>query len=457
MQLVNSTICKTIAVLTLFISLQTNLKAQGNSPFSRYGIGDLVNNSNVLNRGMGSISVGLKSDRFLNHSNPASYSWLGEPLNAKKIGGDFGKLISFEVGSEYHGSTLKQATPLNSYKANNLVFNYMQLGMQVSKKGNWGVTFGLLPVARENYKIGNAKRLTNIDSIITVYEGNGGAYKFLVGTGYRVGKFSLGINTGYLFAKKTSSTNINLINDSIQYYESTSNNKLNFGNVFLHTGVLYNTVLTDSKNKLSTLSFGATYELQNKMKSSLDVERLVYDDNNTNNPAAGYDSIFVQKNVPGTVTIPSTFALGFSYSTINKKLDNKLAFGVDYTTTAWNNFRINNAADQVQNSWLLKSGIEWKPTYNDKRYWSKVMYRTGFYVGRDYIKAGGDLPTYAFTLGMGLPVANGRKLGLNSAYINLAMEAGKRGNTANNLTENFVKVALSVSLADIWFIKRKYD
>jgi hypothetical protein len=41
--------------------------------------------------------------------------------------------------------------------------------------------------------------------------------------------------------------------------------------------------------------------------------------------------------------------------------------------------------------------------------------------------------------------------------INTAIEFGKRGSGVNNITENFIKFSLGLSLSDIWFIKRKYD
>ncbi len=456
MQLVNSTMNKTVAVFAILICLQFNSLAQGNSPFSRYGIGDLVNTSNILNRGMGGVGIGVKSDRFLNNSNPASYSWIGEPLKLKNLGADLGKLVSFEVGSEFYNSNIKQKTPLNKFSTNNLIFNSMQLGMQLSKKGNWGVCIGLLPVSRENYDIINFKRITNIDSAITSYSGNGGSYKGQIGTAYRKGNFSFGINSGYFFGRKTTTTEVELINDSILYFQSQSNNKLNFGSAFLQTGILYTKNLVATNDKLETVHFGATYELQNKMKSSEDIERLTFN-KNFSSPISATDSVYIRNNVSGKVIMPSSLGLGFSYKNLNKKLNSSFVFGIDYTATAWNNFRINGLADQVQNNFLVKGGIEFKPATIEKNYWSKVNYRTGFYYGKDYVKAGGNMPLSAFTIGLGMPVPNRGKVGLNSAYINMALEVGKRGNNANNVTENFVKLALSVSLADIWFVKRKYD
>ena len=50
------------------------LLAQDNSPYSRYGLGDLTPNTNIVNRGMGSFSAAYSDPLSINFSNPASYA-----------------------------------------------------------------------------------------------------------------------------------------------------------------------------------------------------------------------------------------------------------------------------------------------------------------------------------------------------------------------------------------------
>src|SRR5215216_7226414 len=62
-------------ICTVFIlSFFKNVCAQENSPYSRYGIGDLVPNTNTVNRGMGGISAAYVDALSINFNNPASYS-----------------------------------------------------------------------------------------------------------------------------------------------------------------------------------------------------------------------------------------------------------------------------------------------------------------------------------------------------------------------------------------------
>lgn len=50
------------------------LFAQNNSPYSRYGLGNLSANSNVTLRSMGGISAGYADNFSVNFNNPASFS-----------------------------------------------------------------------------------------------------------------------------------------------------------------------------------------------------------------------------------------------------------------------------------------------------------------------------------------------------------------------------------------------
>ena len=71
---------KAIAEQSVFVVfgliLSLNLSAQENSPFSRYGLGDLYPAQNIAARGMGGISAAYSNEQALNSVNPASYSAL---------------------------------------------------------------------------------------------------------------------------------------------------------------------------------------------------------------------------------------------------------------------------------------------------------------------------------------------------------------------------------------------
>ena len=60
--------------VVLFLTAANPAFAQDNSPYSRYGIGDLVPGTNIVNRSMGGVTAGYFDQLSINFNNPASYS-----------------------------------------------------------------------------------------------------------------------------------------------------------------------------------------------------------------------------------------------------------------------------------------------------------------------------------------------------------------------------------------------
>ena len=77
MQLAKATIRNASILFTLTLYIINHSQAQTNSPYSRYGLGDLVNHSPIFARGMGGISTAISSAKYINADNPASYASLG--------------------------------------------------------------------------------------------------------------------------------------------------------------------------------------------------------------------------------------------------------------------------------------------------------------------------------------------------------------------------------------------
>ena len=235
MQLANSIIPKKIKALhnicLTFLVLVFNafslVHSQDNSPYSRYGIGDLVPPTHIIGRSMGGISAGYNEALSINFNNPASYSSFQTLVEQKSNKVTSGRAI-LDLGLNFENRTLREASPAKKFVASNALFSYVQVGVPLKK--NWGLSFGLRPVSRISYKMIRSERLTDpltglpIDSAITRFEGNGGAYLPSLGTGFSLfrrntangeQKLSVGMNAGYLFGQKDYSTKRSLINDSV--------------------------------------------------------------------------------------------------------------------------------------------------------------------------------------------------------------------------------------------------
>jgi hypothetical protein len=426
---------KKLKLLGLFALLASGtLHAQTeNSPYSRYGIGDALPSQNIMLRGIGGVSAAYADLRSVNYTNPASYS---------KI-----KLATFDFGLEVDSRTLKVIDPPRKFNSVSPIISYIQLGLPLSKKHNWGMNLGLRPVTRINYSLERDERLPDIDSVHTLFQGNGGAYEVYTGTGISIKNFSIGFNFGYLFGTKDYTTERNFIPDSSFkfYYGSQYTTNSSFGGIFANAGIQYGFKI--GKNDM--LRFGAYGNLKRQYSASQDHTAITYQETES-----GIDTIDVvaRSSESGKIIYPAKYGVGLMYFAGESWL-----LGADYEKTSWSQYRFFDQADLVQDSWMFHIGGQVIPNYvNPKSYWATVIYRGGFFYGKDYINVEKDLPVWGASLGMGLPMRR-QNYSNQSSIINMTFEFGQRGNNANIIRENFFRVAVGLNLSDIWFIKRQYE
>ncbi|MFY7899469.1 MAG: hypothetical protein ACOVNY_04735 [Chitinophagaceae bacterium] len=459
MQLVLSINRKIILLCFSVASIVFAASAQENSPYSRYGLGDYFQGQHIINRAMGGLSVayadGLSANlgQSINFNNPASYA-------------NF-KTVSYDLGLTIDNRTLRNQATTTKFSSSNFTPSYLALAVPINKQKNIGMAFGLVPKSRVNYAVIENGRIPNLDSVQTVYEGSGGLNQAFIGLGKRWKNISLGFNMGYNFGNKEISTKRGFYNDSVIYNNSNSATNTTFGGTFISGGIQYETVLkqvTDKTNNTENryiLRFGASGNLGQKMGARQDIIRQTFQYNGVGE-VAQIDSVFEQRNIKGSVQLPSTYTIGF---TIQKNVANSRAnfdvwtFGAEYTATQWTKYRFYGSPDALVNSWQVKIGGQFSPNpVRGSNVWSTTNYRAGFFFGKDYINANGrELKLAGLSIGAGLPVRKWRNYDYQFTIINLALEFGKRGSAVNNITENWFRVSVGLSLSDLWFIKRRYD
>lgn len=444
--------------LVLTVLFYTSVAAQENSPYSRYGLGDLTPNHNIVTRGMGGIAAGYADFQSINFINPASYGNLGyvDP-SVIKLNPGYQRSTIFDFGAEMDTRKLKSTTPLSKFSTTNLVISYVQLGFPIkmkkaNKKGIFlGANLGLKPVSKINYKIAKFERLQGIDSLGTIYEGNGGLSEVYTGAGVRIKNLSVGFNFGYAFGNKDYSTKLTFLNDTAHHYSSNSSNKTNFGGTFFNAGLQYEIKL---KSK-AVLRLGAYGSLKQTLKGSQDIVRETIGTDASGNDSR-IDSVF-ENNIKGNVVRPSTYGVGFTYS----DSAGHWSFGADYEATQWQNYSFYGRPDLVANNWKIRVGVEYFPaSYNTpvNKYFNFVRYRFGFNYGPDYIKVNNNLPEYGFTFGAGFPLKLRRGFfETQSSMLNTAIEIGSRGDKKSNLRESTIRISFGLSLGDLWFRRYRYD
>jgi hypothetical protein len=448
---------KFLTVLSL-VATGFQLSAQENSPYSRYGLGDLNPNQNINSRGMGGITAGFfdaQGMQSINFTNPASISNISFSI--------------LDIGAEADIHTLKSLNPAKKYTQSNSLFSYLQAAFPIAsqkmlKKGTtWGFSFGIKPVSRIDYKIDKHNRLNNIDSLYTQYEGTGGVNQAFFGTGMafdmnknkaskKINRLSLGLQFGYMFGNKDFATRLTFINDTVSYFKSNSKTVSSFGGAFVNAGMQYETSL-----KKGVLRIGMYGNLKQKLNAKQDIIRETFD-YDPNGGTYRLDSVYDNKDVKGKVEYPSSFAVGFSYTDQKHWL-----YGADFETTNWANYRYYGQADPLINKWTIRAGAQYFPANDNtpaKKYFNFVKYRVGFYYGPDYVKLTSDnRPQYAVTLGTGMPLTSLRRSSFTSEYVtlNTALEIGGRGNKNSNVKDGLVRFSVGISMNARWFRKIKYD
>ena len=442
----------------------SHLFSQENSPYSRYGIGDLYPTQTIAARGLAGLTAAYSDGRTLNTDNPASYGDIKSYTN--------GGYFTFDVGVSIDSRTLRSGTPVLKYNSVNVIPSYLLLGFPLSKK-HLGMVIGLKPVSRINYNIRTDER-TSIDTLTTLYNGSGGLNQAFVGIGKRWGSFSLGVNGGYMFGRKEISTDVIIFNDSVVHHNGMVASTGNYGGLFANAGAQLTLQLpggtTDTVLHIKS-NYGLTIGVAGMLKQNLNLTSDVLNEtyyysttDGTGGSTLPYDTVSYRTNPTEKLSLPMTLNAGIMFSKnltstlIKDYTDNKWMIGAEGSIGRWgSDYRVNNQKDAVINNWMMRVGAAATPDNFSNNFFAHTTYRLGVFTGKDYIDADGNgLKTTAITLGLGLKIRP-QRYSNQQTTINVAAEVGKRGTNVNNVTENFFKLSAGLSLSDLWFVKRKYD
>lgn len=415
-------------MVLLLCAIQVSGQTRISSPYSRFGIGDLMNNTGVTNMAMGGISYGLSSPYFVNPSNPATY-----------VSFDTLSFV-FDVGA-YANQTKLITTDL-SQDANFASLAYIKFGFPVTRW--WRSSLGLMPYSNTGYNMLDTEVEESIGSVTRSYQGNGGYNQVYFGNSFSLNKnFSVGVNLTYLFGTVEKS-NATTFPDSVyrmNYKEVTSTKihdlSLNYGVYYkkqwekgykLGLGLVFSngTNISATENRLGYRYF----------ESSLGVDQVI-------------DTLLNFSSVKGNIFLPSSIGGGFTFGKSEKWL-----VGSDVQLQMWNKYTYFGVADSLKNSMRISVGGEYTPSVSTvSNYFQRISYRAGFRYSNSFLELRGQqINEFGISFGFGLPIPRTR------STINLSAEVGSRGTTnANLIKENFVRFTLGLSVFERWFIIRKYD
>jgi len=408
-------------IFAQFTSSQNNT----NSPYTRFGYGDISDTNNGEQRAMGGVAIGFRSNSSINTVNPASYSSVDSVT------------FMFDLGASALVSRFTNKTGAKTTLNANLEYLTMQFPL-----AKWlGFSAGALPYSFVGYEFNKRdssylyKDNLQKDTVRynKYYNGTGGFSQVYVGLSARfLDHISLGVNAYYMFG--TINNYRSLIFDNSSYYSSSSVASIIRANDFRFRfgAQYYNTF-----NKKHALNLGLIYEPKIKLKGGFSqISNGVINDT--------IDSSHPNYNNYG-FELPSLFGVGLNYC-----YDNKLTVGVDYSIQQWKNAQFFSKTDSLGNRSKLAIGFEYIPNYRGRKYSDVIRYRAGFNMSDSYYKINGQsLPkNFGLSLGIGLPLKESKTM------INTSFEFGKIGST-NLLNENYFKITFNASFSEQWFFKRK--
>ncbi|MFC2175359.1 hypothetical protein ACFLR1_00130 [Bacteroidota bacterium] len=415
-----------------------------NSPYTRYGLGNLNGSPNVRSSGIGGLSVAIREDSIpfvVNFLNPASYTSIG--------------FTAFDIGIYGNVATISSSTAKE--KVNRANLSYFTFGMPITKW--WGGAFGLREFSSVNYSVTNSivDSTSGYGNVDYKFEGNGGINQFFIGIGLKPYKnLSIGLNASYLFGKINRIQRVEFLDD--KFFNLKSERYTTVGGFYVDYGLQYTQPIKNGKH---VLTFGSTFAHPMKVRAKTTTFDRTYV-LTTFNEDLYRDTIAFEKVVGSHITTPWKYGFGLTW-----RKGEKWLFGVEHSQELWSGYRdAYEKKDSLADAWKTSAGVEFRPSapYSKRgigAYFARMHYRIGGYYAMSQYKVNGtQLPEYGITLGFGLPLRRTRATANSylQSMINLAVEWGQRGTTSKSLLlENYWNFKLGFTLNDRWFIKRKYD
>lgn len=454
------------------------LSAQTNSPYSRYGLGNLSPVTFGAANGMGFLSAAYLTPTNINVLNPASYAEFSTGLLDVGING---RIVTLNT----------DAASFTSGDGNlaNLALGFPML--KNARRHKMGLAFGLLPYSNFSYEITEQIVTDDADLGIKQYDylGEGDLYQIFGGLGYRYqtdttrllrdrkGKidtviaahvFNIGGNTGYLFGNLYNLTYASfpdVINS--QTTKLTRESTVNGG---LYTiGVAYQRQYIRKSNSARDL---LNWRIGGSVSPGVTIRgnQSVLWTNILKNGNYEFvtDTIYSAPDTSGNIQLPLSYQAGISFAffTTEQKDKNQFIIGAEYAATQWSAYEGFQDAGVLGDSWRMSLGTEFIPKLEQKeesggektnKNKPLLSYRLGAYTGMSNIidENGVQLSDYGVTLGMAIPIGRNIPNFYSASRINLYLNIGQRGGNTN-FSETYYNFGVSFSVSDSsWFERYK--
>ena len=408
-------------LLTMFagVALAQN---NTNSPYTRYGYGQLTDPGSANSRGMGGVAYALRDKYHVNFANPASYSAVDSLT------------FIFDGGITLQNTNFSNGTVRKNAK--NSSFDYITMQFRAAK---WaGISLGLLPYANVGYSFGESRENPDLSSAASqvTYSGDGGLHQLYLGAGFKLLKnLSVGANISYFWGS-ISRTQVLSFPNSSEIFSSIVSTSANLKSYKLDIGAQY----TQNFGKKHALTLGVVFSPGHDLNSTAVEARQTGTDVN---------ATVSQTDITGSFGIPTTWGGGLAY-----EYDQRLTVAADVMLQNWDEVSYMGEKDVFCRRGKVALGAEFMPNPFSRSYLGRIKYRVGAYYSKPYYKIANQRAAneYGVSAGFGLPIPRTRSLvSVSAQYVRV------KGTTAQFLDENTLRLCIGITFNERWFFKRKVD
>jgi hypothetical protein len=399
-----------------------------NSPYSRFGLGNLVENGmDPRITAMGGLYYGLQGSNLINTANPASYAAF-DSTSFVFDGGIFGILTGL------HTAALSDQ---GSY----ISLSHLLFGFPVTKW--WRTSLGILPFSYVGYDIYNTEQLEGITKVQNYYQGAGGLNQLYWGNAFKIGKkLSIGFNLKYMFGSIQHNRGISFP-DSIEMKNTFITGSIRPSDIYGEIGFQYRATLP----KDMFMVIGGVFGPQVSINSKATYLATTFNGDITTAQLL-YDTVEIRLNEKGSFTLPIRIGTGITFGKAGKWVA-----GTDFLWQNWEKYKYYGQSDSLLNRWNIAVGGEYIPnSRSSDKYLQKVAYRMGFHFGLTPLNLmDKHIQELGISFGIGLPIKKSK------STLNFAATLGRRGTSQNSLIqENFFRFTIGVNVNENWFLKSKY-
>ncbi|NCC08964.1 MAG: hypothetical protein EOM31_00375 [Bacteroidia bacterium] len=386
-----------------------------NSPYTRYGYGDLSDQYFANSKAMGGVAYGLRDGSHINVLNPASYTAIDSLT------------FLFEGGVSLQNTNLND----NGLKMNAKNSSLDYLAMQFRMRPWLGMSIGLLPYSNVGYGLTQSYSATATSpSYVKTLSGDGGLHQLYAGVGVKAFEgLSLGMNVSYFWGDimRTLEMKYADYTSSAAYFDavgvSISTYKLDFGAQY-----------TKQFDKKRAITLGVVYSPKQLFRS-------------TATRTISASSVHTE-NEEMDFGLPNSYGFGVSYN-----YDKRLTLGADYNFQQWSDVSYKNEKVYCDRH-RVALGVEYIPNLAGRSYFSLIKYRAGAFYTMPCYKINGLRATheYGVTAGFGLPVPRSRSmLSISGQFLKT------KGLETNMINQTTFRLSIGLTFNERWFFKRRVN